>query len=426
MNIKTSFLSLAALLATATFTFAQDNVAAWAFSKDATDSWTTTHSVASTRGGGQMSFEGKAARFGYNKNGSVTVGGVQEGDCFILTAPTQSPLKKGADIDVSVYMGIDREGGPSKWKCEYFDGRKWCGTGEEVSFTLKKYKSANETSYVKTFTLPKDFKKNCPGRQVKVRLRCLESAADPEANVYFMHNPRVGAYLAVWPEGAHTTTRVLMLGNSFTFFGSASLALLEIAHSQGHRLDVGINVKGGQNFGQHLGLERSQQTVAAGGYQVALLQNQSQASSFFATDPVKYAYLMDDAKTLAAEVRKYSPSCRLLLERTWASPKENWRGFGSAEAFDEALQKGTEQFAPAMGAEISPIGNAFILGRELALPLYWTDNFHQNYLGAYLKACVNYLVLFGEPFRGEVSNWGQDPGQAKLCRQIAEKVVFGK
>ena len=400
-------------------------IARWAFSSETKKSgtWTEKHMVAADRA--TLEFQGKEAKFGYNKSGSVTVSGVQEGDCFILTAYTHYPLKKGDDIDVSVYMGIDREGGPSKWKCEYFDGRKWRGTGEEVSFTLKKYKSANETSYVKTFTLPKGFKKNYPG-QVKVRLRCLESAADPEANVYFMHNPRVGAYLAVWPEGAHTTTRVLMLGNSFTFFGSASLALLEIAHSQGHRLDVGINVKGGQNFGQHLGLERSQQTVAAGGYQIALLQNQSQASSFFATDPVKYAYLMDDAKTLAAEVRKYSPSCRLILERTWASPKENWRGFGSAEAFDEALQKGTEQLAPAMGAELSPLGNAFILGRELGLPLYWTDNFHQNYLGAYLKACVNYLVLFGEPFRGEVSNWGQDPGQAKLCRQIAEKVVFGK
>ena len=400
-------------------------IARWAFSSETKKSgtWTERHMVAAD--GATLEFQGKAARFGYNKSGSVTVSGVQEGDCFILTANTGCGLKKGADIDVAVYMGIDREGGPAKWKCEYFDGRKWCGTGEEVSFTLKKYKSVNETSYVKTFTLPKKLGNKYSG-QVEVRLRCLETAADPEANVYFMHNPRVGAYLAVWPDGASKTTRVLMLGNSFTFFGSASLALLEIAHSQGRRLDVGINVKGGQNFGQHLMLERSQQAVAAGGYEVALLQNQSQASSFYATDPVKYAYLMDDAKTLASEVRKYSPSCRLILERTWASPKENWRGFGSAEAFDEALQKGTEQLAPAMGADISPIGNAFILGRELGLPLYWTDDFHQNYLGAYLKACVNYLVLFGEPFTGEVSNWGQDPGQAKLCRMIAEKVVLGK
>ena len=91
---------------------------------------------------------------------------------------------------------------------------------------------------------------------------------------------------------------------------------------------------------------------------------------------------------------------------------------------DAALQNGTEILAAAMNAEISPIGNAFIKGRELALPLYWGDSFHQNWLGAYLKACVNYLVIFGEPFNGYVTDYTVGEEQAEACRRIASETVL--
>ncbi len=419
-NAKTIIASLFLLTASAFSLSAATPafMARWSFDSGtkASGTWTSGHTQEANVGAATLSFVGANPVFGYNKNGSVTVSGISEGDYFLLTAPC-GRLPKGADIDLGFYMGMDKAGGPEKWIAEYFDGKKWTGG---VEFTVKKYKNTNETSLIKTFTLKKALK----GPEVKVRLRALEGSGNPAAAAYFMVQPRVGLYLAAWPEGASKTTRVLMLGNSFTFFGSSHFALLEIAHSQGRRLDVGINVKGGQNFGQHLKLERSLAAIAEGGYEAALLQNQSQSNSFYASDPVKYAYLMEDAKALAAEVRKYSPSCRLILERTWASPKEDWRGYGSAEAFDADLKKGSEQIAPAMGADISPIGDAFIEGRAVGLSLYWKDNFHQNYLGAYLKACVNYLVLFGEPFVEPVANYGLEPEQAAKCREIASKIVL--
>ncbi len=419
-RVLTSFVaavlvSLSLAAAPAAFT------ARWEFSSQTIKSgtWFNDHSIQDVTGVGTLTFVGSHAVYGYLKNGAITVSNVRKWDYFLFSAPS-CKLKAGSDIEFSVYFGVDRVGGPSEWVCEYFDGSKWTGTGEKVSVTTKKYKNNNESCYVKTFTL----KKTLRGGEVKVRLRCMDESPDPDATVYFLNQPRYGAYLAAWPEGASVSKRVLMLGNSFTFYGSSYLALVELAHSQGKRLDVGINVKGGQNFGQHMGLERSRAAIAEGGYEAALLQNQSLANSFYASDPEKYAYLMDDAKALAAEIRKFSPSCRLILERTWSSPKEDWRGYGSAEAFDADLRKGSEQIAPAMGADISPIGDAFILARAAGLPLYWKDNFHQNYLGAYLKACVNYLVLFGEPFTEDASDYGLDPAQARTCREIASKVVL--
>ena len=41
--------------------------------------------------------------------------------------------------------------------------------------------------------------------------------------------------------------------------------------------------------------------------------------------------------------------------------------------------------------------------------LFYTDSKHPNRNGAYLKSCVNYLVIFGEKFDKNVSDGGCDP-----------------
>lgn len=388
------------------------------YNPDQRELWTSEGEIASTFGApAKIAFKGDGLTFNFSKKHHFQAKGMKPGDCIEFSAPVKE-LPKGAWVDISVYMGITKDGGPEDWLCEWYDGKKWRAVEKGVSFHTLKTNPACETSYVKSFQTKKAVKGN-----LKVRLRVLSGGTDPESEVYFMTLPRVGAYLAASTVPVKETKRVLFLGNSFTFFGGSNLALLEICHSQGKGLDVAINVKGGLTFGQHMGLVLSREAIAKGGFDAALLQNKSQSASFYDSDPVKNAYLMDDAKALAEEVRHYSPKCRLILERTWASPKENWRGYGSAEAFDGALQRGSEILAPAMGAELSPIGNAFILAREEGLDIYWTDNFHQNITGAYLKACVNYLVLFGEPFKGEVSSYCLDPSVAAKCREIAEKTV---
>lgn len=392
-------------------------VARWNFSSATREAgvWQTAHAVPDNGAVATLSFEGADPVYGYTKKGSVKVRQVRPGDGFIFSAPVAG-LPEGTDIDLGLYIGMDKEG-TSSWVVEYLDGRRWRDTG--LGLTISKGPHSNETSFIGTFTLRKAFK----GNVFKVRLRCTELDAAEDAAFYFMTGIRRAAYFAAWPSGGDKPMRVLMLGNSYTFFGASHFALLEIAHSQGHRLDVGVNVKGGQNFLQHLALDRSRAVIAAGGYEAALLQNQSQASAFYASDPERYLYIKLMSEAMAAEVREYSPDCRLILEWTWASPKNDWNGHGSAEVHDSLLEKGTVELAAAMGADISPIGRAFTLGRAEGLPLYYTDDFHQGELGSYLKACVNYLVLFGGPFGEDVSDCGLDPAQTARCREIAMKVV---
>lgn len=386
----------------------------WNFTPEAAeaDTWRTDHCVRDNGGVATLSFEGAAPVYAYNKNGSITVGHVGVGDSFVFSAPVNG-LPKGTDVDICVYLGMDKEG-TSAWTCEYFDGRRWRATG--LGLTIDKIPHGNETTFIGTFTLPKAFK----GTEFKARLRCTAISGE---NLRFAFRPGVrrAACFSAWPESSRGTTRILMLGNSYTFFGGAHFDLVEIAHSQGYRLDVGVNVKGGQNLGQHLGLARSRAVIAAGGYDVALLQNQSQGSAYYASDPERYLYIRDYCVAMAAEVREYSPDARLILEWTWASPRGDWAGHGSAEAHDALLGAGVVTLAGEMDADISPIGRAFTLGRAAGLQLYHTDEFHQNEVGAYLKACVNYLKLFGGMFGKDVSDCGLDPATAELCRYIAVK-----
>jgi hypothetical protein len=45
-------------------------------------------------------------------------------------------------------------------------------------------------------------------------------------------------------------------------------------------------------------------------------------------------------------------------------------------------------------------------------------------LGSYLKSCVNYLVLFGEPFGDNPADCLQDKETAQYLRDVAERVVL--
>ena len=337
---------------------------------------------------------------------------------FVFTMHT-GKLPKGAVVDFATAIGLKTDGGPERWVCEVYDGKRWRCDDGPVSFTVKWYKSENPTTYMHTFILEKTVK-----REVKVRLRTLDKTADP-AKVYFKAVPWwVPLYMAVSTKPVKDRRSMLLLGNSFTYFGGTYIALHEIARTQGRTLDMTLNIKGGMSFAQHLKLEKTLEAISSRApYDIALLQNNSFSASLYASDRIANADIMAAAVAMAAKVREFSPNTRMVLERTWSYADKNYRGFGSYEAFDAALQEGAEDLASAMHAELSPIGPAFILGREQRLPLYVKDNFHQSVTGAYLKACVNYLFLFREPFTDGVSDYGLDPATAAACRAIATKVV---
>ena len=74
--------------------------------------------------------------------------------------------------------------------------------------------------------------------------------------------------------------------------------------------------------------------------------------------------------------------------------------------------------------EALPEAFAIVRKERPDINLYHTDNHHQSMYGSYLKSCVNYLVMFGEPFGDSPSDYLVEPEIAAYLRSVAEKTVL--
>ena len=115
--------------------------------------------------------------------------------------------------------------------------------------------------------------------------------------------------------------------------------LCEIAESQGLHIKIGKYLKGGQTFGQHMGIEESRKARQVRGYDYAFLQDQSVNPARLARD--KNEAVLTDYIKLKDEVLEYSPDCKIFLERTWGYPGNKAGDFGTWLELDKYLKKGT-------------------------------------------------------------------------------------
>jgi hypothetical protein len=178
---------------------------------------------------------------------------------------------------------------------------------------------------------------------------------------------------------------------------------------------------------QHQTLCTTVDLLAEGGFDVVFLQDQSQAAGKVGDERKKNAQLIEDLVVMADMVRKTSPGCRTIYECTWAYPGKQHGGFGSIANFDKYAEKGARIMAKAADIDdVSPIGKAFKYVREEHpdIMLYHTDGHHQSPYGSYLKSCVNYLLLFGEPFGDSPADCGLDPKKTAVLRKVAEKIIL--
>lgn len=220
---------------------------------------------------------------------------------------------------------------------------------------------------------------------------------------------------------AQDTLRVLCIGNSFTYVDSTQAKLRSLAAAEGHTLIINTQTQGGYTFQKHLRRDQTLSAIIYYTYDVAFLQDQSFTPALYAQNPRNGRVILDDAQEIAARIRFYSPKVRLILEQTWAYESKDYAHFGSYEAFDSLLRKGTKQIAQGIKADVSPIGEAFRLCRERypEIDLYQKDRQHQSAYGAYLKACVNYQMLYHTPFTAE-ENCGLEADKCAKLRQVAE------
>lgn len=236
---------------------------------------------------------------------------------------------------------------------------------------------------------------------------------------------------SVWAQQPDTL-RVLCIGNSFTYFYDSHVRLTEIAASEGHTILMTAAYVGGYTFYRHMhdvkSIKAIEEALYVGAYDCAFLQDQSQAFARYGENPKQYRLQERDTRELVQRVRMYSPKARIWLEQTWSYPAGNCGGFGTMEQFDACSAIGAKRLAKQNKTAVSPIAEAFAIVRQERedIDLYEPDRKHQSLAGTYLKSCVNYLLIFGQPFSENTADCQLNHDTALYLRSVAMRVVMPK
>lgn len=411
--------------------------------------WTTSHTLSATSGSlakitavrGEGNSDTPLDFTVYNNKPTVST--MVDGDYWLYTVPA-SNLEAGTAIEFDATIG-GGSGAPKYFIVEYLEDGEWKSVAEDlhtapdapsVRYTYKSSGDIDNSTYQHA-TVMQTFRLEKPIENGTLQIRCRAvgdmtasdkpQAIDKTGRSLF---PRFG-FTACYIQNLGTakpkdTKRVLCLGNSFSYYNAPVWMLKEIAYSQGHYLRISAHLKGSQTLTQHCDLALSSEAIGYGDYDFALLQEQSQSPAKYGQDPAANASVLQGLQQIVSQIGKRSTSCRMILEETWAFSNSSYGGFSNYDDFDRYNEQGVLALAEETRLSVSPIGAAFREARKnSAINLYHTDSKHQSPEGAYLKACVNYLVLFGEKFTGEIPSCGLNADHAAYLRTVAEQTVLG-
>ena len=363
--------------------------------------------------------------------------GLVEGDAITFSIPVENKLPAGSYVQFGVCLENLGNKAPRHYCVEVQEGKGWRTVSPELfndglsaySFVTALADDRHPSTYQEIFRLRTAVKDS-----LRVRCRVCSpysadrgrlSSDDPLNSVSVKSRAYVGALLQ--PLGNQKPAKhlsVFLLGNSFTYFYGEPLMLQEIAFSQGLLLDISPSLKGGQTFRDHSRLTLSLSTLSSKVYDYAFLQGQSQEPARLAQDPSGAKDVKLALCDLCDALRATSPKCNVFVENTWAYESGEFGGFGDMDNFDHLLTEGTALLAKASHSLVSPVGQAFAAAREAGINLYDTDLKHPGPAGAYLKACVTYLVISGKAFKGDVPSCGLPEETAAKLRTIAESIAI--
>lgn len=352
----------------------------------------------------------------------AAVRNLKVGDCICFTVPSQT-LSASARVSFMANMMALSGSAVSNWVLEYKKDGSWTAAGEENDFYIKYFSAYQYTTFTQSFTLGSAINDG----NLEMRIRVTELSGGTSADVAFCKSTWQGVNIDIFDDlTVKDKKRVLILGNSFSYYHATNFMLHQLALSQGHDMKMYSHTKGSQTFANHMSLERSLDAIRKGHFDYVFLQDQSQQHSNYYMDPAANKSVLDDTKSIIAEIRQKSPSVNPILENTWSYSASSYNNFGSHDNFDKALYGGGLLISDEAGCWLSPIGVAFQKARAAGISdLYHSDDKHPGVNGSYLKACVNYLMIYGEAFTADAADNIVDAATAVRLRTIAEEVVLG-
>ena len=223
--------------------------------------------------------------------------------------------------------------------------------------------------------------------------------------------------------------RVLFIGNSYTEVNNLPQLVQRVAESAGDAIEYQSNTPGGCTFQQHC-TNRSMDLIRQGGWDVVVLQEQSQLPSF--PQSQVEVEVFPYAQRLVDSVYAHNPEGEPMFYMTWGrkyGDQQNAPYFpvlGSYEGMDSMLYERYLYMAREYDASVCPVGRVwrYLRANSPHIELYQSDESHPSMYGSYAAACAFYTMLFHRSplaitFRPEI-----DEADAATIREAVQRVVF--
>lgn len=232
---------------------------------------------------------------------------------------------------------------------------------------------------------------------------------------------------------AQKKERVLMVGNSFTFYYNLPTTIQLFAQNRGLDWKIHQSTAGGASLKQHWYGEKkllTKRKLKRKKYTTFIIQEHS-------TLPLKS--IDSTSKYLNLLLSKTHSKVKHYLYATWSYP--NIIGSKKRPSFDSySIENALKNIPVITPVELLPVGRAFDLFHQRfpLTTLFTTDLKHPNPVGSYLAACVIFGKISGQSTQGLPRRMAEKEKRGKKiyyfivekeaalrCQQIADEVLFG-
>ena len=191
--------------------------------------------------------------------------------------------------------------------------------------------------------------------------------------------------------------RVLMIGNSYTFYNDLPDVLAALSRKTAYPLEVDSYTAGAMSLRGFLDIPehaRARKLLESGEYDWVVLQDQSQTPAY------RPAETLDSVRRWTALARK--SGTRVMLFLTWAHAAENGGRMLMLDDMQELTSATYCRSAVENKVAVAPVGEAWRLWyrRNPDKALHINDRSHPNAMGSYLAACVIHGAMSGKRLKG--------------------------
>ena len=225
-------------------------------------------------------------------------------------------------------------------------------------------------------------------------------------------------------------SKILFLGNSYTYYNDLPGILVDLAANAGQDLTESSNTPGGASLQGHSSNNTTLNLIAQGDWDFVVLQDQSQMPSFpegqFMADSYEYAQELNQA------ILGANPCTETVFYMTWgrengdASNCPNWPPVCTYEGMDDLLAERYQLMATDFSGIVSPVGKVwrYLRDNELNVDLYNSDESHPSMAGSYAAAVTFFTTIYRMDPTILTENSGLDALTAETIREAVKQVVY--